>query len=172
MSIVRSNPVLARANLAAASLVITTNDAIPRTNVKSKKHRDENAAVQGTDINHLDGRDPRFDYQLYRSESASDQAVDRKARQLCQQVAQTLDYVFSGDARDDLIAGLRVVAVSPAPNTSRMLVTVAAEFLPESIEPQVILERLQQQAGRLRSEVAASIHRRRAPTLVFHVVGG
>jgi ribosome-binding factor A len=51
------------------------------------------------------------------------------------------------------------------------LVTVVADLPPEQAEPQMILERLQQHAGRLRSEVAASINRRKAPALVFQVIG-
>jgi hypothetical protein len=35
----------------------------------------------------------------------------------------------------------------------------------------LILERLQHYTGRLRYEVAASINRRKVPTLVFEVVG-
>lgn len=94
----------------------------------------------------------------------------RKARQLCRQVAETLDWVFSGDAPDDLLRSLHVASVEPAPHSSRLLVTVVADLPAEKAEPRLILERLQQHAGRIRCEVAASINRRKVPTLVFQVV--
>jgi len=63
-----------------------------------------------------------------------------------------------------------VVSVDPAPNTSRLLVTVVADLPDDQVDRQTILDRLNQQAGRLRCEVAASIHRRRAPALAFSVI--
>jgi hypothetical protein len=51
------------------------------------------------------------------------------------------------------------------------LVTVVTDLLPEEAQPQLILERLNRFAGRLRCEVAASINRRKAPILVFQVIG-
>jgi ribosome-binding factor A len=95
----------------------------------------------------------------------------RKAKQLCRQVAETLDLVLSGDSRDELLQSLHVLSVVPAPNSSRMLVTVSADLPPEDYNRRKILERLDEQTGRLRAEVAASIHRKRVPSLVFHVVG-
>ena len=41
----------------------------------------------------------------------------RKAKQLCRQVAETLDLVLSGDSRDDLIQRLHVMLISPETNT-------------------------------------------------------
>src|SRR4051812_4307536 len=49
----------------------------------------------------------------------------RKAWQLGRQVAETLDAVLAGESRDELLRGLRVVSVTPAPDASRLLVTVA-----------------------------------------------
>lgn len=96
---------------------------------------------------------------------------DRKAKQLCRQVADTLDLVLSGDCRDELLQSLHVVSVVPAPNSSRLLVTVSADLPAVEFDLRKILERLADQTGRLRSEVAASINRKRVPALVFHVVG-
>jgi len=96
---------------------------------------------------------------------------DRKAKQLCRQVADTLDLVLSGDCRDELLQSLHVVSVVPAPNSSRLLVTVSADLPIEEFDRRQVLERLADQTGRLRSEVAASINRKRVPSLVFHVVG-
>ena len=97
----------------------------------------------------------------------------RKAKQLCRQVAETLDLVLSGDCRDELLQSLHVISVVPAPNSSRLLVTVSADLTVEEFDRQEIFiaELLERQTGRLRAEVAASINRKRVPSLVFHVIG-
>ena len=95
----------------------------------------------------------------------------RRAKQLCRQVTEILDLVLSGDCRDELLQSLHVISVVPAPNSSRLLVTVSADLPIEEFDPQKILELLERQTGRLRCEVATSISRKRVPSLVFHVVG-
>ncbi|MEQ8787920.1 MAG: hypothetical protein RIC55_16560 [Pirellulaceae bacterium] len=111
--------------------------------------------------------------------------------QLCRQVADALGYVLAGgdvsagdvsagdvldgdvlDGDDDeLFACLRVVSVVPAPDSSRLLVTVTSDVPRERFQPQAIVAYLDRRAGILRTEVAASIHRKRAPVLLFNVVG-
>lgn len=115
-----------------------------------------------------DGLNPRDDPK----DGGRNRWQGRKCTQLCRQVAETLDLVFTGDCRDELLQSLRVVAVAPAPFSSRLLVTVVADLPAAEADPQEILDRLQKHAGRLRSEVAASIHRRKTPTLVFRLSGG
>lgn len=95
----------------------------------------------------------------------------RKAKQLCRQVTEILDLVLSGDCRDELLQSLHVISVMPAPNSSRLLVTVSADLPIEEFDPQKILELLERHTGRLRCEVAASISRKRVPSLAFRVVG-
>ncbi len=90
----------------------------------------------------------------------------RKAKQLCRQVAETLDLVLSGDCHDELLQSLHVEAVEPAPDASRLLVTLCTEVA----DSEAVLGLLNGQMGRLRCEVAAAITRKRAPTLVFRVV--
>jgi ribosome-binding factor A len=118
------------------------------------------------EIGEDDGQNPRDDHKP----DGGGRDASRKARQLCRQVAETLDEVLSGDVPDDVLRSLRVAAVEPAPFTSRLLVTVVTDLSPEEADPQSILERLRRHAGRLRCEVAASINRRKAPILVFQVV--
>ena len=113
-----------------------------------------------------DGVDPR-DY--FRS-GMNRHRQSRKAKQLCRQVAETLGLVLSGDCRDEILQSLQVVSVVPAPNTSRLLVTVAADVPDAQLDRGSIIERLHAQSGRLRSEVAASINRKRVPVLVFEVL--
>jgi ribosome-binding factor A len=91
--------------------------------------------------------------------------ADRKTLQLCRQVAETLGDALAGQG-DEVLRGLDVVDVTPAPDASRLLVAVRP--VPPS-EPLRVLERLDHASGRLRSEVAAAITRRRAPTLAFRI---
>jgi ribosome-binding factor A len=106
-----------------------------------------------------DGLDPRRD----RREGAG-KVPNRKALQLCAQVARTLAGVFA-ECADDVLRDLAVQSVVPAPNTSRLLVTLA----PDRSETEHLTEHLRRARGKLRSEVAAVINRRRMPDLVFRI---
>ena len=97
---------------------------------------------------------------------------DRKTLQLCRQVADTLGLVLSGECDDDLLRSLHVVAVTPAPDASQLLVIVAPALSSEKVDPTQVLSRLAACAGRLRCEVAAAISRRRTPRLAFQFVSG
>jgi len=119
------------------------------------------------EIGEDDGLNPRDDHQG----DGNERKQSRKSRQLCRQVAEALDWVLSGDSHDELLQSLRVADVQPAPYSSRLLVTVVTDLPAEEADRQTILDRLQEHAGRLRSEVAASINRRKAPTLVFQIIG-
>jgi ribosome-binding factor A len=98
--------------------------------------------------------------------------VDRKACQLCRQVAVTLDEVLP-DCGDGVLQGLRVVEVAPFPDASRLLVTVASVDGKAEREygPETVLEHLRHASGHLRCEVAAAVTRKRAPLLVYHLAG-
>jgi ribosome-binding factor A len=111
-----------------------------------------------------DGRDPRYD----RAPSA--RVPNRKALQLCAQVADTLALVLAGECGDDLLRELRVESVRPAPTSAQLLVTLSAEGLGERVSRERALAALERVRARLRSETAAAIHRRRAPQLLFCVV--
>jgi ribosome-binding factor A len=60
--------------------------------------------------------------------------------------------------------------VVPAPDAHRMLVSVCPFTPDDEFNPTLVLERLQKAVGRLRSEVARSISRRKVPELAFRVV--
>ncbi|MCE5267699.1 MAG: hypothetical protein LLG00_07420 [Planctomycetaceae bacterium] len=111
-----------------------------------------------------DGMDPREFARKARPHKG-----DRKVRQLCSQVAETLNLVLSGECSDELLQSLHVVAVDPAPDASQLVVTVAAGCPGEMIDCNEALARLAAAAGRLRGEVAAAITRKRAPKLLFRV---
>jgi ribosome-binding factor A len=95
--------------------------------------------------------------------------LDRKALQLCHQVAETLEEVLA-ECGDTLLQGLRVLDVEPAPDASRLLVTLAVDGLPgEDLELDLVHDHLARASGYLRSEVATAITRKRAPVLVYRL---
>jgi ribosome-binding factor A len=116
-----------------------------------------------------DGTDPREFFKP--SRCGTEKRETRKARQLCRQVAETLDQILSGEANDDILRALRVADVIPAPDTSRLLVTLHIDCDPVDFDRPAVEERLAASRGRLRSEVAAAITRRKAPALAFEIVG-
>jgi len=90
--------------------------------------------------------------------------------QLCHQISQTLDEVFA-DCRDDVLRSLHVVAVQPAPDASRLLVTVVPDggFSAEGPDPAAIVGQLARASGHLRAEVANAITRKRTPLLSYRL---
>jgi ribosome-binding factor A len=97
--------------------------------------------------------------------------ADRKAWQLCRQVAVTLDEVLA-ECGDGVLRGLRVVSVAPFPDASRLLVTLTSiDDRPGGmIEVGSVLEHIEHATGHLRSEIAAAVTRKRAPVLVYQLV--
>jgi ribosome-binding factor A len=102
-----------------------------------------------------------------RSGGESGRSGDRKTLQLCRQVSRSLSYVL-GSLGDDVLGGLHVESVEPAPNASHLLVTVSS--LDAEASPETILIRLHAAQPRLREEIARDIHRRRVPELTFRCV--
>ena len=97
--------------------------------------------------------------------------ADQKTLQLCRQVVRALSGGLAGnDPEDDAIRDLAVHSVLPAPDASRLLVNVYLAAPPPHAPADVIYDRLALAAGRLRSEVAAVIVRKRAPELSFHLL--
>lgn len=113
-----------------------------------------------------DGIDPR---ELAKSEGQP-RRHDRKTLQLCRQVADTLSLVLAGEFDDELLHNLEVVSVEPAPDASQLLVGVCPAIPGEQVDAAQVMERLAKVSGRLRSEVAAAITRKRAPRLLFQVL--
>ncbi|HEV3115996.1 MAG TPA: ribosome-binding factor A [Gemmataceae bacterium] len=112
-----------------------------------------------------DGIDPRLDQDAGRR-----RAVNRKALQLCEQVAHTLTGVLAGECSDDRLRDLLVQSVQPAPDSTRLLVTVYPGPAAQAFDVEEIVESLHRARGMLRSKVANAIHRKRTPELVFQVL--
>ena len=135
--------------------------------MKFDKRTREQLRAHCQEIHEDDGVDPR---EFFRKDN-NRHKENRKARQLCHQVAQTLELVLSGDSRDEILQSLHVVSVEPAPDSSRLLVVVATDLPVEQFDPVDIVARLGRHTARLRSEVAGAIARKRVPLLVFQVTG-
>jgi ribosome-binding factor A len=95
--------------------------------------------------------------------------VERKLVQLCGQVAEALGYAL-GSAEDPLLNDLLVASVEPDIGARRLRVTVFPPVWPGDAHAAAVRARLERATGFLRSEVAASIHRKRTPELVFRLV--
>ena len=130
-----------------------------------KRARDEMRALCG-EVHGDDGVDPR---QFFEKRGRSRQ-LNPKAEQLCRQAAETLSQLFGGELGDDRLNCLRVESVQPAPDSSRLLVTLVADCAPKDFDRDAIDRQLQAAAGRLRTAVAEAITRRKAPSLVFAVL--
>lgn len=89
-----------------------------------------------------------------------------KDLQVCRQVFDALSLALA-ELADPLIDDLAIVSVTPAPNASRVLVTVVPARA--GIDPAAALERLLVVAPALREEVAAEVTRKRVPELVFRI---
>ena len=113
-----------------------------------------------------DGLDPRTFFR-----KPSGKVTNRKALQLCAQIARTLSTVLAGECEDDLLRDLFVESVRPAPDSMHLLVRVCLATSATAIDANQVLDHLHRAHGRLRREVAAAIHRKRVPELTFCVGG-
>lgn len=112
-----------------------------------------------------DGLDPREFFKPAKSRRNS-----RKDWQICRQVSETLNYVLSGECRDEVLQRLSVCDVKPQPDATRLLVTVCPVIRGDDVDPLLVMEHLQRSVGWMRSELARSISRRKVPDLTFCVV--
>jgi ribosome-binding factor A len=134
--------------------------------MKRKKPSIRKMLLSAHQLGPEDGLDPR-----YETRAAGARVSNRKALQLCGQVARTLQTVLAGECGDDLLRELRVESVSPAPNSGRLLVTLSLATPGAGVPVSELLARLHRAQGLLRREVAATINRRRAPELTFRLLG-
>jgi len=108
-----------------------------------------------------DGVDPRYEVHGPR------RATNRKAKQLCSQVATAINLALS-ESRNDSLRDLYVESVVPAPDSTQLLVTLVRYYHNHSrVTDGEILEAIHGASGWLRSEVANAICRKRVPQLKF-----
>ena len=110
-----------------------------------------------------DGQDPK---EFFRK-SKQVKKTGRKALQLCSQVVDTLSLVLSGECGDEVLQNLLVAEVTPAPDASQLLVVLTPAAGSPMLEADEVMAALRAASGRLRTEVAAAISRKRAPRLTF-----
>ncbi len=89
-----------------------------------------------------------------------------KDLQLCRQVFDALTCALA-ELDDPIIEELVLVSVVPAPTATRVLVT----FTPtrDNFDRDLAHARLREVADELREEVAAEVHRKHVPELVFRI---
>ena len=113
------------------------------------------------EINEEDGLHPRE----WNRSKRSDVVQQRKTKQLCRQVARTLEMVL-GDCNDPIMQSIQLLDVTPNPDSSCMRIHVAVD---SDVRPEEANVALYSQIARLQFEIARSINRKRVPNLVFSV---
>lgn len=131
----------------------------------NRRQREQLRALCG-ELHEDDGVDPREYFRPARQREQD----HRKSRQLCRQVQRTLDLALSGKSGEDLLSHLKIVSVWPGRDGSRLLITVTADVPPDQFDRQKIESQLALIRGRLRTEVAAAITRKKTPVLTFQIL--
>lgn len=104
---------------------------------------------------------------LYREKNNSrsgDRQAQRKTQQFCRQVQRALNLALTDESVGEIGCDLFVDEVSPGPDCGHLLVHIVVQ---EGHSIADALSALRRDASRLRSEVAMSIARKRAPELAF-----
>ena len=101
--------------------------------LREKPHRRSAPGTTCADPDPEDGKDPRKDY-LKRPNLAP----NRKALQLCSQVERTLNLILP-DCGEDRLRDLLVLSVEPAPDSTRLLVTLGQTPSAVGAEPAEML---------------------------------
>lgn len=136
----------------------TPSNKIMKSNKKSIQSH-----TLAAELHSDDGQDPK---EFFRK-SKQVKGTGRKALQLCSQVADTLSLVLSGECGDEVLQNLLVAEVTPAPDASQLLVLLTPAPGSQSLTNEEVTIALRAASGRLRTEVAAAISRKRAPRLTF-----
>jgi len=91
-----------------------------------------------------------------------------KTLRMCSQAADALALALP-ECADETLQSLTVLSVAPAPNASRLLVTLGAQ---PPVDLADILGRLERARGFLRGQLAATITRKKTPELIFRIYSG
>jgi ribosome-binding factor A len=95
---------------------------------------------------------------------------DYKTAALCKQVRRSVAMTLAGECADEVLQGLMVDDVLPAPNAGRLLVRVVLRTADPAVTMVDVLQRLEKVHGLLRARVGEAIVRKRTPELAFDVV--
>jgi ribosome-binding factor A len=133
--------------------------------MKRRKASHKDLLLSCSEIGPDDNVDPRTFFQ-----ERSGKKNNRKALQLCGEVAKTLSYALAWEIGDDVLSLLQVESVVPAPDSTHLLVTASLTVSAgNEVSSDQVVDRLRRATGKLRAMVAAAIHRRRVPDLAFHL---
>src|SRR5262245_59380856 len=117
---------------------------------RQKADEFENLAA---DASPEDGGDPK---EFHAKPWDAPKKAGRKAQQLCRQAAEALHAALAA-CGDPAVQAAAVLAVTPAPHTGRLRVTVGT---PADVGRAAVEAGLARAAGRLPAEVASAINRR------------
>lgn len=112
-----------------------------------------------------DGIDPRIFFR--KSQPRSD---DRKLWQLCHQVKQLTALLLAESGKEG--SNWEIHEVTPAPNASRLQITLAFHSKENQppLQPDALQHQLQRWERLWREELAHALHRKRVPTLVLEAM--
>ncbi len=131
----------------------------PRERRRKRRRAEARVRLPAAELWPEDGVDPRI--WIGKVEGETRRRRGRKARQLCRQIHEALALLLPADL------GLAVASVTPTSSAARVMVLLRPEG---GIDRAVASVRLEALAGWLRSEVAGSVQRRKAPELLFCVL--
>jgi hypothetical protein len=89
---------------------------------------------------------------------------------LCKQVGRMVGMTLSGECADEVLQGLVVEEVLPAPGAGRLLVRVMLRVVEGGPGVVEVLQKLEGVMGLLRHRVGEGIVRKRTPELVFEII--
>ena len=95
---------------------------------------------------------------------------DKKAKQVSRQAEVTVQLALGG-LLDEVLQDLRVIRVEPAPDSRRLLVVIGPRNGSTRVTEHEAAGVVQKVERILRREVASALHRKRAPSLTFALVG-
>jgi ribosome-binding factor A len=113
-----------------------------------------------------DGVDPRTFFRR-----PGRRGPNRKTLQLCSQIQEALISILGGEMGDECLQDLTVQSVEPAPDSSCVLVTLGWHATGTAGDVSHVLTSLRRSSGYFRTQIAAAIHRKRVPQLVFRISG-
>jgi ribosome-binding factor A len=129
----------------------------------SSEHRRRRGEAPADDLHEID---PSAYFEPHAQPRARE---GRKTQQLCREVERTLIVAFAA-CTDAALRTLLVVAVEPAPDSARLLVTLAPASGQLDVDVGAQLKAIGAARGRLRAEVAAALQRKRTPELIFRIL--
>jgi ribosome-binding factor A len=131
-----------------------------KRNITTKKLRASMLESCG-EIHEDDGIDPRRYFKSKRTQQG-----DRKTKQLCQQVARTINLCLN-DCDDPIVQSMFLVGVQPAPDSSCLLLHIECDV--DNFDHGAAMLAIRSQVARLQFEISRAINRKRVPNLTFSV---